>query len=286
MSAEVSIAVVGSGALAESVAQSIHRSTEYELAGLAEPAVPLPAGAGLVLSIADPGDRLAVVEQANAATLPIVTLPLPDGGARAEAAARGGRVTQVSPLLGFAALGHLQREVASGTLGRRYGLFAAHRVRQGTADVFDAVGLPLLCYASAVLGEAPVSAQVTRAALFGAEPDSWFAILRCADGTLATVEFAASLPRSAPAEQQILVEATGSDAVLRGEPTRQAVTISGQEGVTHQRGWWAEQAPLFVTAAVEAAGTPNPEREVGLLRLIRAVRAAAGTGLPVPVGAA
>lgn len=284
-SRSMKIAVIGAGDFAEKVGDMVHRATEHELAAVVAPGAELPAGTELILSVAPVDQRLAVVEQANAAGLPIATLPLSEGGQQAEQAVRSGRVAQVSTLLGYAALARLQWEVAAGALGRRYALFAAHRVRQGAEPVFDGVGLPLLHYAIAVLGEVPVAAQVTRASLFGDDPDAWFTILRCADGTLATIEFAASLPPAAAADEQILVEATGSDMVLRAEPTRQAVLVAARDRTNHERGWWADLAPRFTEAAIAAAQQPDAAREVAALRLIDAVRRSAETGQPLDVAA-
>ena len=285
MSASERIAVVGTAAFAGTVAETAHRQAGREVVGVVAPGEALPDGAGLVISVAPPSQRLGVVEQAVAARLPVVTLPLPSGGERAERAVSAGVVAQVSVLRGFSALETLRREVGNGALGRRYSLFAAYRVRQGSPDVFDVVGLPVLHYATSVLGEAPVVAQVTRAGLFGGQDDAWFAILRCADGTVATVEFAASLPASAPADLQLLVEANGSDAVLRAEPTRQAVSVAGSDGSVRERGWWTDPAREFALVAIEAAGSPDPARELAWLRFVDRVRQAGVRGEPVGAGA-
>lgn len=281
MSAVQRIAVVGTGAFAEAVAETAHRQGGREVAGVVAPGAPLPGGVDLVVSVAAPAQRLDAVEQAVSAGLPIVTLPLPGGGERAERAVRGGTVTQVDVLRGFAALETLRSEVAGGALGRRYSLFGAYRVRQGSPDVFDVVGVPLLHYATTVLAEAPEVVQVTRAGLFGGVDDAWFAILRCADGTVVTLEFAASLPRSAPADLQLLVEANGSDTVLRAEPTRQAIMVAGADGSVHERGWWTDPARDFALIALDAAGAPDPDREVAWLRFVDRVRRAGVTREPI-----
>jgi hypothetical protein len=268
---------------ADAVAGAIRASRDLSLSGVIGPGAPFPTAGGLVLALTAPNDRVGVVRNAVAANLPVATLPLPDSGESVWTAVQSGRVVQVSPLRGFEALDTLYREMRRGVTGRTFGIFAAHRVRQGQTNLFEEVGLPLLHYAYDLLGEPVSRAQVTRASLFGGDGDAWFVLLRSQSGLLATVEFAASLPREAGPNEQILVEVTGSDGVLRAEPTRQAVAVYGDEGGSNERGWWSTWglAREFLRAALDAAKEHDATRERGFFDLLAAVHQSADSGQPV-----
>lgn len=281
MSESLSITVVGAGPFAESVATQVRRSGTYRLVGLQAEDDAIEPGADVLISLVAPDKRTTVAERGLSAGVAVATLPLMTNGATERDLAASGRLAQVSELIGYAALETLLGQVREGVLGRRYSLFAAHRVRQGASDVFETIGASLLCYALDLLGGAPTTEQATRGQLFGDVPDSWLLMLRQPDGLVATVEFAASLPRSAAADEQILVEANGSDAVLRAEPTRQAVLVAAKGGSTDERGWWRDEAVGFTPAAIAAAQQPDPAREAAALQLLDAVRRAADSGQPV-----
>jgi hypothetical protein len=190
-------------------------------------------------------------------------------------------VVQVSPLRGFVALEAFRADVRNGAAGKPYGIFGAHRVRQGRTDLFESVGISLLHYAFELFDEPLVRVQTTRASLFGTADDSWFIIARGERDLLVTLEFAASLAASAPTPEQILFEATGSDAMLRVEPTRQVVMVSSRDGATHDVAWWPDLAPVFVDAAVQTTDIHEPGRELAFLDFVAAVRQSAESGQPV-----
>ncbi|HET7037877.1 MAG TPA: hypothetical protein VFI42_19545 [Thermomicrobiaceae bacterium] len=276
------IAIVGRGDFADEVARAVQALAELTLAGRVDPGAPLPDGAGLVLCLAEPEERVAVIQQATGAGLPVATLPLTETGDAPRGALGAGRVAQVSALRGYAALETLRAEVAGGALGRPYGVFASHRVRPGQQGLFASLGVPLLHYVYALAG-APVSlAQTTRAAIHGGEPDAWFVIAQTSGGPLLTVEFGAILPAESPAPQELLVEATGSEGVLRGEPLRQSVVVSNQKG-TSARPWWSALGPGFLGAALGAIQAHDPAREQGFLDFLGAVYRAVEAGQPAAV---
>lgn len=281
MSDRQQLAVVGTGDIASNVAEAIRCSTAYSLTGSVAPGDALPDGTETVICVAESDDQLTALKAVADAGLPVVTLPLTTTDATARAALGQGRVVQVSPLRGFVALEAFRADVRNGAAGKPYGIFGAHRVRQGSADLFDKVGLPLLHYAFDLFAEPLARVQTTRVSLFGGEPDAWFIIARGARDLLLTLEFAASLAPSAPAAEQILFEATGDAAVLRVEPTRQVIEVSGGTGATTDIGWWPDLAPVFVDAAVQTTGIHEPERELAFLDFVAAVRQSAESGQPV-----
>lgn len=281
MSDRQQLAVVGTGDIARNVAEAIRYSTAYTLTGNVAPGAAIPSGTETVICVAESDDQLTALKAVADAGLPVVTLPLTTTDDAARAALGQGRVVQVSPLRGFVALEAFRADVRNGAAGKPYGIFGAHRVRQGSADLFEKVGLPLLHFAFDLFAEPLTRVQTTRASLFGGENDAWFVIARGARDLLITLEFAASLAPSAPAPEQILFEATGDAAVLRVEPTRQVLQVSGSGGGTADTGWWPELAPVFVDAAVQTTGIHEPERELAFLDFVAAVRQSAERSQPV-----
>jgi hypothetical protein len=281
MSDRQQLAVVGTGDIANNVAEAIRYSTGYALSGAVTPGGAAPDGTEIVINVTRGAEQQAALNGVAAAGLPVATLPLATTDAAASAALGAGRVVQVSPLRGFVALEAFRADVRNGAAGKPYGIFGAHRVRQGSVDLFEHVGLPLLHFAFDLFDERLARVQTTRASLFGGEHDAWFVIARGARELLITLEFAASLAPSAPAPEQILFEATGNAAVLRVEPTRQVVQVSAGGGNTADTSWWPELAPVFVDAAVQTTGIHEPERELAFLDFVAAVRQSAERGQPV-----
>lgn len=274
------IAVVGDDALARAVAEAVEHQAELELAGLVGAGDALPEGTGFVLCLSAREERGQALERAVRAGLPVATLPLADTDEASRQLLARGQVVQVSPLRGYVALETLRREVQRGALGRPYGLYASHRFGPVPGGAFGERGEALLHYAYDVAGEPIEMAQTTRRALFGDRPDAAFVIARAAGGLLMTIEFVAAL---GDGEEQVLIEATGSEAVLRAEPTRQAVLISGTSG-TRQEPWWSSPGPGFLAAALSAIRTRDPARELAYLDFLAAVRQSADSEQALSLG--
>jgi hypothetical protein len=281
MSDRQQLAVVGTGESAGSIAEAIRYSTGYALAGAVAPGAALPDGTEAVICVANGSDQLTALRAVADAGVPVATLPLTTSDEAARAALGQGRIVQVSPLRGYVALEAFRADVRNGAAGKPYGIFGAHRVHQGNANIFEQVGVPLLHFAFDLFDEPLTRVQTTRSSLFGSEHDAWFIIARGARDLLITLEFAASLAPSAPAAEQILFEATGESAVLRVEPTRQVIQVSNKGGGTTDTRWWPELAPVFVDAAVQTTGIHEPERELAFLDFVAAVRQSAESGQPV-----
>ena len=284
MSGSRTIAVIGVGEMAQHMASEIRHSPVHRFAGVVEPGQSIPAGADLVINLATGENQIPALKLATSSGLPVATLPLTSTDGDARAALAGGRVMQVNPLRGFAALEAFRADVRSGKPGKPYGIFAAHRVKQRTGDLFESVGVPLLHFVFDLFDEPLARVQTTRASLFGANDDAWFILARGARDLLLTIEFAASIAASAPAPAQILMEATGSEAVLRVEPTRQVVELTGKSGETHDVAWWPDETPGFVDAAVQATDIHEPKQELAFLDFVAAVRRSAEKGEPVELG--
>ena len=281
MSGSRKIAVIGSGEFADSIVSALRHSPVHALAGVSTSGGSLPDGASMVLDLVTGSSQTSTLRQLASNDLPIATLPLATGDSAAREALGSGRVVQVNPLRGFEALEAFRTDVRGGKAGTPYGIFAAHRVRQGQADVFEAVGVPLLHFVFDLFDEPLIRVQTTKANLFGRDGDAWFVIARGSNNLIVTVEFAASLAAAAPGSAQILLEATGTDGVLRVEPTRQVIQVSGKNGETHDVAWWPDDAPGFVDAAVQATDIHEPSRELAFLDFVAAVRESAESGQTV-----
>lgn len=182
--------------------------------------------------------------------------------------------------------------------GTPISLFAAHRTtRARAADLFTDLALPLLDYALWLVGSDVERVQVMAGRLFtngaAAKPedaDSALIVMRFANDVVATLEVARSLPDNAPQTEEISVEYCGRDAVLRAEPTNQAVTVTGTGGIT-RTDWLSSPAVSIVETFVETIRTraAAPQSLVdarSALTVLENVRLAAATGEMVRVGGA
>lgn len=283
------VQLFGEGPFTEAIARSLRQSSTHQLDRLSEPDGAISAG--LVISVAGRQHRNAIAARAVEAGARIVSLPLaqPDPPDWWVDATSSGQVVQLSGLTGYAALRRLIQQAhpaeGSSALGRRYSLFASYRLPQhDPARLAEAVP-SMMHYVCSVLGELPVRVQVTMARLFGEQADSSFSLLRFGDGTVATVEVAACLPDSAPIMPEILVEASGSEAMLRAEPTRQAVQVWSDRGRSGSYGWWVDPAEGFTELALSAFASDSAVNswETDWPCLLVAIRKAVETGQPADV---
>lgn len=194
-----------------------------------------------------------------------------------------GDVTRpVSALFGFRVLEDLADAVRASAPGKVYGCFGSYRVsRDASAEevTYDAL-LPLLAYTLELFGSPITRIAARRASLFKPD-DAWYVTIRLADEVLLTLEAMACTNPSATPE--ILVEITGSDQVLRAEPTRQAVTVEPLAGPPAQHPWWEIEAErLLHVIARPADGPLDPAR---LRRAWDAIKDAAASDNPVSMSA-
>jgi len=147
----------------------------------------------------------------------------------------------LSPLYGFRVLEEVARAVRDGEVGKVYGLFGSYRLERGASPdtLREEALVPLLAYALDVFQSTVDRVMARRASLLTPD-DAWFVTVRLADETLLTLEAMAT--RSPGAGPQVLVEITGSEQVLRAEPTRQAVILEPLEGPARALPWWEDEA--------------------------------------------
>jgi hypothetical protein len=280
---EWTIGLTGRGAVLQSLARAVSSRSDLRLVGQTEPGASLPDAEFLVCAGLNASERAAVAALALAAGRRLATPPLPAVDEHARQALTSGLVVQVSPLLGYAALRELAERVRRGELGRRYGLFALHHLPRSAAAAVDDALADLLHYALEALENPVVGVYARRSALFGDQADSWHAILRLADETLVTLEVGASLPAGWPEPERLLVEATGSGAVLRAEPTRQVVVASDWTGSTRAVPWMPDPSAGYLEAALARLEQPDPPRELRYLEVLSTLWVAAAEHRAVPV---
>ncbi len=275
---EGAIGLVGRGAVLASLARAVRERPGLRLVGQAEPGA-LPVGADVVVCAGLYGyERVSVAAMALDMGCRLAVPPLPAMDERGREALASGLVVQVSPLLGYAPLRELAERVHRGELGRRYGLFAGYHFARNAPTPVDDAFADLLHYALEALERRPVEVYARRSALCGDQADAWHAVLRLEDETLVTLEAVAALPADGPEAERLLVEATGSDAVIRAEPTRQAVVSIGRSGLTQAVPWMPEPGERYLEAALTRLEQPDPPREVRTFETLRALWAAAAEG--------
>ena len=138
------------------------------------------------------------------------------------------------------------RATRAGEAGKIYGFFGSYRLERGASpdELRDAALVPLLAYALEIF-HSPVERVMVRRASLLASDDAWFVTLRLADETLLTLEAMAARPDGAG--PQILVEITGSEQVLRAEPTRQSVIVERTDAPAQALPWWEDEAERLLT---------------------------------------
>lgn len=182
-------------------------------------------------------------------------------------------------------------------VGPPISLFAAHRTtRAHPGDLFADLALPLIDLALWLVEAEVERVQVMAERLFtgtNAGPegaDTALVMLRFANGTVATLEAARSLPDPFPQGEDLTVELLGRDAVLRATPTNQAITVTGATR-TAREDWLPSPAVGIAQTFVETirAGAAPPQSLLDArwtLPVLERVRLAAVTGEMVRVGGA
>lgn len=184
------------------------------------------------------------------------------------------------------------------SIGAPIALFAAHRTTRAVCgDLFTDLALPLIDVALWLVEAEVERVQVMAARLFtdgaGDGPDNADAALmtlRFANGVVATLEVARSLPDNFPQAEEVSVEFLGRDAVLRANPTNQAVTITAASGTTRED-WLPAPAVRIMETFVETirTGATAPQSLLDarwVLPVLEKMRLAAATGEMVRVGGA
>lgn len=199
---------------------------------------------------------------------------------RAAIQAQAGRVV---PFYGaFEAVEELARELHSGAVGRVYGCYVSLRVPRGVAgeDLIDTAAIPSLALALDLLPGQPTRVWAKRASLI-AEADAWFITIRFDDEVIATIEALAT--SDATPDRELLVELSGSDRILRAEPTRQAVVIDRVGASPVVAPWWEDLGERYLQLLTRRAGEPDRDSASRLRSVWNAAQESAESGDPVTV---
>jgi hypothetical protein len=183
-----------------------------------------------VLVLADKDDRQGFARAAIDAGASVISLPILEPDEHVEKSVLDGSLRLMSSLHGLPTIARLIADCQSGAYGRRYGVYAAHRLPRNSSDQLSESIADLGTLVTSLV-DSPLNRVSTTEAPFG-----WFVLARFADDTIATIEVSAVLPEVHEPNGELLVEVTGSEAVLRAEPERQSVIVNGNAG--YQRMPW------------------------------------------------
>ncbi|GEM_PF-6425706 len=304
------VAVLGDGPLTRPMLDALTDRTPgaHVVAVAAEGSTPNPSaitramGAEAVCIAAPVADRAGLIVTALEAGIP-VCCPAPAAGDLStldslilRAADAGVMVYAPNPLRHWLPLATMHERRRN--IGTPLALFAAHRTTRAiTGDLFTDLALPLIDVALWLVEAEVERVQVMAERLFshgpGDGPDSADAaliLLRFANGVVATLEVARSLPDNFPQAEEVNVEFLGRDAVLRANPTNQAITVTSASG-TMREDWLPHPAVSIIETFVETirTGATAPQSLLDarwVLPVLEKVRLAATTGEMVRVGGA
>ncbi|MCA1666533.1 MAG: hypothetical protein LC793_03865 [Thermomicrobia bacterium] len=304
------VAVLGSGPLARPMLDALtYRTPGAQVVAVAdEGSTPNPSaitramGAEAVCVAAPVTDRAGLIVAALEANLP-VCCPIPVASDLSTLDSLILRTTETAaivyapnPLRHWLPLATLHERRKS--VGAPISLFAAHRTTRAiTGDLFTDLALPLIDVALWLVEAEVERVQVMAERLFTGAPteslegaDGALILLRFANGVVATLEVARSLPDAFPQAEEISIELLGRDAVLRANPTNQAITVVTGGGTTCAD-WLPSPAVSMMQTFVEAirTGATAPQSLLDarwVLPVLEKVRLAAATGEMVRVGGA
>ena len=184
------------------------------------------------------------------------------------------------------------------SVGAPISLFAAHRTtRRMAGDLFSELALPLIDLALWLVEAEVERVQVMAGRLFSAgdsegpvHADTALVLMRFANDVVATLEAGRTLPDNAARAEYMTVEFLGRDAVLRADPTNQAITVTGSRGIA-RHDWLPNPIVTVTQIFVDAirGGTAPPQTLLDArwaLPVLEKVRLAAATGEMVRVGGA
>ncbi len=187
-------------------------------------------------------------ELAEPRTLVTSGTSVPDGAVATGMAMLSPDAVDLLPeYLSFNVMSEVRELVASRECGTIYGGYASHRVESlTTREELSEFGLLPVLSVMLALFPGPVERvwATTANILSSAEPDAWFVHIRFADDRLVTIEVLAV--NDLNTGDELLVEITGSEKVLRVEPMRQSVWVERWNEPSIRRLWWEIPAERLV----------------------------------------
>lgn len=268
MSNEPQLVIAGNNDLASETARHaissgqadpvyLWRSTQYPLVSRSP-----------VVILSDLEERSDFAHAALEAGSHVVSLPITEADPEFEQAIAEGRLKLMSRHHGLPTMARLAGDCRAGLFGRRYGVFAAHRLPVNFADELEDAVSDLIVYVASLIDSPLVRVSATSSNLGGQEPAGSFIIARFADDTIATIEVSAILPGSDQPNGELFVEVTGSDAVLRAEPERQSVVVNDGNGL-RKFPWYAEPPEFLLSQALSIAREGQVESQFSAMQLLQ-----------------
>lgn len=179
------------------------------------------------------------VQPRRATTLITNAETIPDGAITTDHAVLIENAELIVPhLLGFRVIEEVARAVHAGEAGQLYGCYGAYRLPRGSDPEnveFDAL-LPLVAVVLEIIAGDVGSVWARRASLL-AEGDAWFVTLHVGPVIITLEALATTDP---PQTSELLLEVTGSEQVLRAEPTAQAIVVEPFDAPAKKVGWWED----------------------------------------------
>jgi predicted dehydrogenase len=182
--------------------------------------------------------------------------------------------------------------VQSGQLGALHAIYCAARSLRPAhpaADVLTQLGWEVLDFVLACTEAQPVRVYAAAGQLFGGgAPDAVLITLRFADGMIATVEVAQSLPEDfAGPSPEVEIDITGTTGALRVEPYRPAVAVHAGERAS-SRAWQTPPVAAMLSRLQRALEEDPAEaallrRNRTLLTVMAAIRQSLAQGNAVEV---
>ena len=282
MSNEPTLTIAGNNDLASETARHAISS------GVADPVylwksieAPLVSAAPAII-LADADERAGFARAALDAGIPFVSLPIDDPDEAIVQAILDGRLRLMSRLHGLPALDRLYGDCQANLHGRRYGVFAAHRLPRNAIQDLETALCDLVVYVASLIDSPLVRLSATTSNLDTSTTAAWFLLARFADDTIATIEVSAMLPEGDDANGELLVEVTGSDMVLRSEPERQSILVNCPGG--HERmAWYAAPPEFLLRRAVSLLTSTDSSRSRSALHIMQRRVEAARSERSVPV---
>lgn len=192
--------------------------------------------------------------------------------------AGGGRVVPL--YAAFEAVEEIAKELNAGSVGRIYGCYASLRVPRGVSgeDLISNALIPAVALVLDLLPGQPERVWARCATLMTSD-DAWFVTIRFDDEVIATIEAMATIDTTP--DRELLVELTGSERVLRAEPTRQAVVVERLGDASVTAPWWEDLGERYLQLLTRRVGQQDRESAAKLRNVWKAIQASAGGGKPV-----
>lgn len=226
---------------------------------------------------------ISYVQPPRATTIITDAATIPEGAIATSRAMLVENAGQIVPhLLGFRVIDEVARAVHAGEVGQTYACFGSCRAPRGSDPEHVALDhlLPLLAVTLEIVQGDVANVWARKASLL-TEDDAWFVTLTV-DSVIVTLEAMAT--SDPPTATELLLEITGSERVLRAEPTRQAVNVAPFGAPSRSLGWWEDAGERLLQLVATLEERTIAGSAARLQAVWTAVHESAESGAPVTLG--